>query len=445
MIIRKIISGGQTGADRGGLEAARALSIPIGGVCPKGFKTEKGSDLSLKEFGLKELNSSVYEERTMRNIEDSDGTVIFCKTDDKGNISGIGTLFTVYYSANINKPFIVNPGETEFISWLKQNKILVLNVAGNRESLEPGICESTKIFLIQALSKYSNKNRIKFNDVYLFTRQINRIKKDNYSGSAVILSLLISAIKDFAKNSENLSGEEIKNEIIGKCNELIAKHNNLIVLHNFTREFISFLKSISARKGIKKGITSRLAIYEKKWSGGNKKIVNNAMKKIDFRNKIVLLHSNSSTVIKLFEELKKKRIKVNVIQTESRPVFEGRLQAKAIAALGFKVRIITDAAISKYMEEADIAIVGADSVHSKFFINKIGTYSIALACREFKKPLYVITDSRKIGNTSKSNFSCEHKKPDSEIWNEKCDNITVENYYFESVPLKFVKELTTEL
>jgi hypothetical protein len=160
MPLRKIISGGQTGADRGGLEAARALGITTGGVCPKGFKTEKGRDLSLKEFGMIELDSPEYEERTIRNIEDSDGTAIFCKTDKKGNISGIGTLFTVYYAARINKPFIVNPRETEFISWLKQNKISVLNIAGNRESLEPGIKESTKKFLANALAKYSNKNRI---------------------------------------------------------------------------------------------------------------------------------------------------------------------------------------------------------------------------------------------------------------------------------------------
>lgn len=63
-LVEKIISGGQTGADRGGLEAARTLGIPTGGTAPRGYLTETGPDESLREFGLTESKSSAYVVRT---------------------------------------------------------------------------------------------------------------------------------------------------------------------------------------------------------------------------------------------------------------------------------------------------------------------------------------------------------------------------------------------
>ena len=42
MIIQKVISGGQTGADRAGLDAAIEMKIPYGGWLPKGRKAKDG-------------------------------------------------------------------------------------------------------------------------------------------------------------------------------------------------------------------------------------------------------------------------------------------------------------------------------------------------------------------------------------------------------------------
>ena len=150
-MIKKIISGGQTGADRAGLEAALILNILTGGYCPKGYMTEKGKDTSLKQFRLKEMDTFKYEERTIKNVLSSDGTVIFCKLDSKKRIIGDGTQLTYAIALNNNKPVIINPAKRKFLNWLVNNKIEVLNVAGNRESQNPGIFEKTKSFLVKAL------------------------------------------------------------------------------------------------------------------------------------------------------------------------------------------------------------------------------------------------------------------------------------------------------
>lgn len=149
--LKKIISGGQTGADRAGLDASRLLSIPTGGYCPIGFLTEKGKDISLKKYKLKELNTSKYEDRTVKNVLTSDGTVIFCKT--KNNcIIGEGTRLTYETTINFDKPVIINPTKRKFLNWLGKYEIEILNVAGNRESQFPGIYNKVKFFLINALT-----------------------------------------------------------------------------------------------------------------------------------------------------------------------------------------------------------------------------------------------------------------------------------------------------
>lgn len=151
-LIKKIISGGQTGADRAGLEAAKLLKINTGGYCPKGYLTENGKDEMLKKFKLKELNTYNYEIRTVKNVLASDGTLIFCKIDKNKKIVGEGTILTYNTAVNNEKPVIVNPSATKFCEWLVKNDISILNVAGNRESQYPGIFEKVKSFLLKALS-----------------------------------------------------------------------------------------------------------------------------------------------------------------------------------------------------------------------------------------------------------------------------------------------------
>ena len=160
-MIKKIISGGQTGADRGGLEAAKILGIKTGGWCPKNYKTENGPDFSLIDFGLQCTTSSNYNIRTSLNIQISDATIIF------GNLKEGGSKLTLDLCQNTWKK-IVLPVEllkyrnihilrdhitSEYIkNWLESNNIEILNVAGNRESKMPGIQNFVKEFLVKCFS-----------------------------------------------------------------------------------------------------------------------------------------------------------------------------------------------------------------------------------------------------------------------------------------------------
>jgi hypothetical protein len=159
MTVRKIISGGQTGADMGALIAARELGIESGGVAPRGWLTENGpQEELLRGFGLTECDEGGYEARTRRNAAVSDGTLLV------GPHTSGGSGLTHDTVRQLAKPLFLLPFEKtlniqpeasrlgEFRSWLKDHEILTLNVAGNRESQSPGIADFTREFLIQALA-----------------------------------------------------------------------------------------------------------------------------------------------------------------------------------------------------------------------------------------------------------------------------------------------------
>lgn len=127
-MLKKVISGGQTGVDRFGLEIAKELGIQTGGTAPKNYKTENGCDLTLKDFGLVEDTSSDYDSRTEKNIIDSQGTVIF------GDVKSPGTKLTIKLLKQHNKKYIENPTVEGLKQFITENNIEVLNVAGNRKS-----------------------------------------------------------------------------------------------------------------------------------------------------------------------------------------------------------------------------------------------------------------------------------------------------------------------
>lgn len=152
-----IISGGQTGADQGGLLAAKELGIATGGTAPQSWQTETGpAEELLRRFGLIECSAPGYDSRTRANVLDSDGTLIF------GSHTTGGTALTLKIARGADKPVFHIPypnpktvalADTvaEFREWLQRFQVRTLNVAGNRESQNPGLQEFAKRFLIEAL------------------------------------------------------------------------------------------------------------------------------------------------------------------------------------------------------------------------------------------------------------------------------------------------------
>ena len=153
-MIRKILSGGQTGADRAALDEAMHAGVEHGGWVPRGRKAEDGP--IPRKYRLKETPTSWYAERTERNVEEGDGTLIV----SRGPLTG-GSLLTQGLARKHRKPSLhVDLGEERdlrdtargALAWIREHGIEVLNVAGPRAGNDPQIYALTRGLLKAVLS-----------------------------------------------------------------------------------------------------------------------------------------------------------------------------------------------------------------------------------------------------------------------------------------------------
>jgi hypothetical protein len=136
-VVKRVVSGGQTGVDRAALDAALELGIPCGGWCPRGRRAEDGA--IGPRYPLRETPSPDYAQRTEWNVRDSDGTLVLVRGEPSG-----GTALTIQLANALGRPaLVVDPnvaGEAARVrDWIARSGIRTLNVAGPRESGSPGI------------------------------------------------------------------------------------------------------------------------------------------------------------------------------------------------------------------------------------------------------------------------------------------------------------------
>jgi predicted Rossmann-fold nucleotide-binding protein len=149
----RVISGGQTGADRGGLDAAIDLGLPHGGFCPKGRRAEDG--IIPARHVLEETKSADYAERTEQNVNTADATVVFTRGKPTG-----GSALTVRCAETASKPVLAIDlnASSSFAACRLLDELVervrpsTLNIAGTRESEASGIAASVREIVRRVLA-----------------------------------------------------------------------------------------------------------------------------------------------------------------------------------------------------------------------------------------------------------------------------------------------------
>jgi predicted Rossmann fold nucleotide-binding protein DprA/Smf involved in DNA uptake len=146
----EVVSGGQTGVDRAALDAALDLGLPCGGWCPRGRRAEDGR--LPERYPLRETPTAAYPERTEWNVRDSDGTLVLHRGRTRG-----GTALTLRLARRYGRPALAvdlaaAPPAALVRQWIAREGIARLNVAGPRESEQPGIGAQAAGFLRDVLA-----------------------------------------------------------------------------------------------------------------------------------------------------------------------------------------------------------------------------------------------------------------------------------------------------
>lgn len=155
MKIRRVISGAQTGADRAGLDVAIALGIDHCGYVPRGRRAEDGRVPDC--YAVTETGSTNYMERTLLNVLEADATLILFPDSARTKWGGLtgGSRLTLQDARDERKHVLVvdpnGPRADDTRRWLDAYPIEVLNIAGPRESKQPGIYAASYAFLMRVL------------------------------------------------------------------------------------------------------------------------------------------------------------------------------------------------------------------------------------------------------------------------------------------------------
>jgi hypothetical protein len=160
MTLVKVISGGQCGVDVAALRAAKAHGLQTGGMMPRGFRTLLGQRPEYAaDFGVIEHTDSAYSPRTFCNVAAGDGTLRLA-----ANFESAGEQVTWAAIVRHRKPYLdvtlvlseLAPGEWMLVpdllhdkvaNWIREKKIVTLNVAGNSEWTAPGIEKFAEVYL----------------------------------------------------------------------------------------------------------------------------------------------------------------------------------------------------------------------------------------------------------------------------------------------------------
>ena len=275
---------------------------------------------------------------------------------------------------------------------------------------------------------------------------LKKFESDNYSGSAELLSQYIELILYWLEKGELQSGKD-KMILMDNMSRLQEAHKSLFVLVHFYNQVLEVLHEESEQWD--KMLLGFLREYSIIWSKVNHKLALQALNVIDLNQKTVLSHSQSSAVREVFNLYPGNKKKTRIIQTESRPIFEGRFQAANLQRMGYNVTLVPDAGFPRHLEDINMILLGADAVYKDFFVNKTGTYNICLAGKNSGIPIYVLADSRKywfsLPEERQNTEFIEDKKPPEELWQDPHPGIEVENYYFEKTPVDWVDGFISEM
>ena len=160
----------------------------------------------------------------------------------------------------------------------------------------------------------------------------------------------------------------------------------------------------------------------------------------------ILTHCHSSAVTGTLVEAHRQGRRFRVIQTETRPKYQGRITARELVDAGIDTTMIVDSAARHFMKEIDFVVVGSDAITSEGnVINKIGTSQVALAASEARIPFYVVSTLLKFDPvTIRGRYEAIEERDTGEIWDAPPEGLKIRNPAFDVTRRDYIHGVITE-
>lgn len=261
---------------------------------------------------------------------------------------------------------------------------------------------------------------------------LTNLTTDHQSGAT---QLALRTLKDLAGYLSEIKPSE--DALSGLLAELKGARPSMVVIGNAIQRVETRL-----RAGSDTAPAVVLAVHQELEDAGNR-LVQHARDQIP-EGAVLMTHSASSLVLRLFRRLVAERVPYSVICTQSGPGHEGHGLAASLNELEVPVTLISDAQMALFVGKADLVLTGCDSwLADGHFVNKSGTRLLALAAKERAVPFWVLADTFRDSPDRSDSVQLE-ELPGAELKAPEGRWITPRNIYFETIPDRLITARVTE-
>lgn len=264
---------------------------------------------------------------------------------------------------------------------------------------------------------------------------IEDIEADHTSGASRIASMGLQALEDLVK----AAGPRLDAATVQEAARRIADAQRTnAALYNVAQLFARLVSEGHDPKEV-------LVHLKEELETARDHVARTFLKVAPDRGTVVTLTFSANVLASLQLAASKGRIE-RVYVMEARPVMEGRFLVVALTEAGIPATLVPDAMGPGLMAEATYALVGADTIlRDGSFVNKTGSYGLALAAADYKKPLYVAAETLKFdARHDLASWPGGPEMNPREVWPNPPERIDIRNRYFEAVPARLVALYATE-
>jgi translation initiation factor eIF-2B subunit delta len=261
---------------------------------------------------------------------------------------------------------------------------------------------------------------------------VKPIREDLQSGAAEIALRAITVFQTVMNGPASANPDELKAALHAAVKDLLEAQPAMAPLFHLCNTVLLAVGDAKTVEQIQKNCQDALQTFERTLCESAASIAEKMYELIP-PGELIFAYSFSSTVVS------------SLLAARARGRYqEGRKLAKQLAAGNIEVTHTFDSAMSLVLPNCSVAFMGCDCVGMPGVVNKVGSYLLALACKELNIPLYALAGSEKIVDDERLFEFEKHERPGEEIWEDIPKGVRVLNHQFELVPLNLLSGVVTE-
>jgi translation initiation factor 2B subunit (eIF-2B alpha/beta/delta family) len=272
---------------------------------------------------------------------------------------------------------------------------------------------------------------------------LETIRADNTSGAAELAKMAGIAVLEWTEDSVSMPLYPWIEELSALASKLPMTQPAMAPLFNLANVILLAVKSTAAQEAPRRYVRRAVQAFLEQLTHTRERLTMVTLEQLPPGARILTFSYSSSILAVLLGAYARQRLSV-VYCPESRPMLEGQRLSQALARAGIAVELGVDAAMVTFAARADMALVGADSITASGVVNKLGTTSLALACRHTGIPCYVVADRYKWLPAAAPTPAFSQRKAEAEVWSNPPSGVTIWNAYFECTPMQLFSGIVGE-